>query len=447
MKEPTRSSAIVIGGSMAGLLAARVLSERFEHVMVIERDELEETPTWRRGVPQGRHVHALMPGGARRLERWFPGLRDELVAAGAVLGDWGEVSWYQAGGYRKEFSSGIEMIMASRPLIEHHVRRRVLALPNVSLRAGTSADGLVLSRSTVTGVRLEGGEQLAATLVVDASGRGARSVKWLSELDYDVPETSSIRIDMGYATRLVRPDSRGPRVPACSIPDAPSLRGGIAFPIEGGEWLVTLGWWHGDRAPSDDAGYLDFARSLPNPRIAEMLETAETVGDVMNHGMPASQRRHVERLRRVPGGLVLLGDAICSFNPVYGQGMTSAAFQADCLAVVLDRVSGVGPRFVRAYYKRASKAVDTPWQVSAGGDFAFPQTTGPKAPGTDLMNVYLKKVFRASHTSRFVARRVLEVTALLEPPTVLLRPGVVAAVLRAKQPSAAYAPAAVAAQR
>ena len=447
MNEPNRSSAVVIGGSMAGLLAARVLSERFGRVTVVERDELEDTPTWRKGVPQGRHVHALMPAGARMLEQWFPGLRDDLVADGAHLGDWGEVSWHQAGGYRKEIRSGIELIMASRPLIEHHVRRRVLALPNVSLRAGTSADGLVLDGSTVTGVRVEGGQQLAATLVVDASGRGARSVKWLSELGYDVPETSSIRIDMGYATRLVRPDPRAPRVPACSIPDAPSLRGGIAFPIEGGEWLVTLGWWHGDRAPSDDAGYLDFARGLSNPRIAQVLETAETVGDVMTHGMPASQRRHVERLRRVPGGLVLLGDAICSFNPIYGQGMTSAAFQAECLADALDRVDGTGSRFVRTYYKRASKAVDTPWQISAGGDFAFPQTTGPKAPGTDLMNVYLKKVFRASHTSPVVARRVLEVTALLAPPTVLLRPGMVAAVLSAGRRPAAYAPPALAAQR
>jgi hypothetical protein len=236
---------------------------------------------------------------------------------------------------------------------------------------------------------------------------------------------------MGYATRVVRPDVRTPRVPASSIPDAPSLRGGIAFPIEGGDWLVTLGWWHGDRAPLDDAGYLDFARSLPNPRIAEILETAESVGDVMTHGMPASQRRHVERLRRVPGGLVLLGDAICSFNPVYGQGMTSAAFQAESLATSLDQVDGTGPRFVRTYYKRAGKAVSTPWQISAGGDFAFPQTTGPKAAGTDLMNRYLDKVFRASHTSQSVAQRVLEVTALLAPPTVLLGPRIMAEVLRA----------------
>lgn len=447
MNGSNRSSAVVIGGSMAGLLAARVLSDRFERVVVIERDELGETPAWRKGVPQGRHVHALMPAGARRLERWFPGLRSELAAAGACIGDWGEISWYQAGGYRKEFRSGIEMIMASRPLIEHHVRRRVLGLPNVSLREGTSVRGVVLTRSTVTGVILEDGAQLTADLVVDASGRAARTVKWLADLGYDAPETSAIRIDMGYATRLIRPDSRTPRVPASSIPDAPSLRGGIAFPIEGGEWLVTLGWWHGDRAPVDDAGYLDFARSLPNPRIAQMLETAEAVGDVMTHGMPASQRRHVERLRRVPGGLVLLGDAICSFNPVYGQGMTSAAFQAESLAATLDRVSSTGPRFVRAYYKRAGRAVDAPWQISAGGDFAFPQTKGPKAPGTDLMNAYLNKVFQAAHTSRPVAHRVLEVTALLEPPTVLLRPRFVAAVLRATRRSPAPATPAVAAHR
>ncbi len=432
---------------MAGLLAARVLSERFEQVVVIERDELGDAPAWRKGVPQGRHVHALMPAGARRLERWFPGLRDELVASGALLGDWGEVSWHQAGGYRKEFRSGIEMIMASRPLIEHHVRRRVLALPHVSLREGASVHGVVLARSAVTGVILEGGEQIAADLVVDASGRSARSLKWLTDLGYDAPKTSAIRIDMGYATRVVRPDSLAPRVPACSIPASPSLRGGIAFPIEGGEWLVTLGWWHGDRAPSDDAGYLDFARGLSNPRIAQILETAEAVGEVMTHGMPASQRRHVERLRRVPGGLVLLGDAVCSFNPVYGQGMTSAAFQAESLAGTLDRVRGTGPRFVRAYYKRAGKAVEAPWQISAGGDFAFPQTTGPKAPLTDVMNVYLDRVFRASHTSRPVAQRVLEVTALLEPPTVLLRPRVVAAVLRATRRSPAMAPPALATNR
>jgi 2-polyprenyl-6-methoxyphenol hydroxylase-like FAD-dependent oxidoreductase len=432
-KGGARTHAVVIGASMGGLCAARVLADRFDRVSLLERDDVGASPQHRRGVPQSRHAHGLLPAGAMQLERWFPGLRDELRAAGAVVFDYGEVSWHHGGSYRRQLVSGIEVLMSSRPLLEHHVRARLLGLANVTLHSGVGVCGLTTDQRAVTGVRLEDGSTIEADLVVDASGRAARSVRWLEALGYEPPPTSAVTIDMGYATRVVRPDAGSQRrlVPAVAVPEPPSLRAGVAFPLETGDWMVTLGWWHGDRAPNDDEGYLAYARSLPNPRIAELLATAEAMSDVVTHHMPSNLRRHVERWRRVPGGLVLCGDAICSFNPIYGQGMTSAAWQAECLAAALDATPGTDGRFARAFYRRVANAVDTPWRISAGGDFTFAATTGPKPHGTDLVNRYMTKVFQAAHTSEVVCQRVIEVTALLRPPTSLLTPGMAMTVLRA----------------
>jgi 2-polyprenyl-6-methoxyphenol hydroxylase-like FAD-dependent oxidoreductase len=428
--------AVVIGGSMAGLSAAAVLAPRFGEVVIVDRDDLGGGPQDRRGVPQGRHAHALLPAGHQRIEGWFPGFTEDLVADGAREVDLGDgVLWFLGDAARISFRSGILAPVSSRSLLEHHVRRRVLALPNVSLLSGAGASGLTWDADgrSVTGITLEDGTVLDADLVVDASGRAGRTVPWVSALGYEEPSISAVTIDMGYASRVFR------RSPGSDMGTdivflnngPPTGRQGLVFPLEGDRWLVTLAGFHGDHPPRDPEGFLDFARSLPLPAVAEIIESSEPLGAIVTHRMPSNQRRHVERLGRVPGGLVMLGDAVCSFNPVYGQGMSSAILQAEALGMVLDSVATVDERFVRRFYRRLAKVVSPIWQMSTGADFALPETRGPKAPGTDLVNRYMAKVMQAAQVSEDVCRRLLEVTALLRPARDLLTPAMVVKVRRA----------------
>ena len=460
-RQSPRSTAVVIGGSMAGLSAAAVLSPRFDSVVIVERDVVPDHPADRKGVPQGRHAHGLLPPGMIRLEGWFPGLIDELVAAGAPLLDIGnDALWFQ-GGYRRRFPTAIKGPLASRALLEFHVRRRTLALANVTLRAGAGAAGLLTDDegTRVTGVALADGTELAADLVVDASGRQGRSLRWLEELGYDAPPTTEITIDVAYASRIYHRDpSRRPGFEfALVLAGPPTGRQGVAFPLEpdghtgppsrGGRWIVTLAGLHGERPPSDDAGFLAFARSLPSPEIAELVESSVPLGDIVTHRLHSNQRRHVERMRRVPGGLVLLGDAVCSFNPTYGQGMTTATLQAEALGHALDRAGALDARFVKAFYKRAAKAITPAWQITTGADFALPATQGKKAPGTDLLNRYMPQVFKAAQVDEAVCLRVIEVTTLLRPPPALLTPAMLVKVFRAARRVPAPAPAPVPAER
>ncbi|HJV08153.1 MAG TPA: FAD-dependent monooxygenase [Acidimicrobiales bacterium] len=448
MTAPTqpRKTAVVVGASMAGLSAAAVLSSRFDSVVIVERDDLPDGPADRKGVPQGRHAHGLLPSGLSRLVEWFPGITEELLAAGATYVDIGsDASWYQGGGHRVRFRTGLAGPVSSRAMLEHVVRQRTLALPNVTLRAGAGASGLTATpdRSTVTGVTLEDGTTLAADLVVDASGRRGRSLLWMRQLGYVPPATTEIDVDVAYASRVVRVTGDVPEWKfAIVLAGPPTGRQGVAFPVEGdGRFMVTLAGVHGDRPPSDDAGFLAFARSLPSPEIADLLDAAVPTGPIVTHRLRSNQRRHVERLRRVPGGLVMLGDAVCSFNPTYGQGMSTATLQAEALGQALDTVPALDARFVKAFYKRAAKAITPAWQMTTGADFALPATTGRKAPGTDLLNRYMASVFRASQVSETVAMRVIEVTTLLRPPPALLTPAMLVRVFRASRKAARVVPA------
>ena len=205
--------AIVIGGSMAGLVTARVLTDHFHQVTLIEKDDLPDTPISRKGVPQGRHLHALLAGGRTVLEQFYPGLTQAMVQDGAMTGDMGEMMrWYHYGDYKKPFTSGLQGVLMSRPLIEYHVRKRTLSLPNIRLVAQTGVKELLTdtSRSRVRGVRVENRQSagetqdLVADLVVDTSGRGSQTPRWLATLGYDKPTESEVNVNVGYATRTYR---------------------------------------------------------------------------------------------------------------------------------------------------------------------------------------------------------------------------------------------------
>lgn len=432
------TKAIVIGASMAGLATARVLSEHVDVVEIVERDELDDTFEPRRGVPQGRHAHAILAAGQQLLVSWFPGIDDELVDRGAAqldgLGAW----WYQAGAFRTRFDIGTLALSASRPLLEGSVRRRVAAIPNVSIRDGVSVDGLSIAGDRVVGVFVDG-RASRADLVVDCAGRRTRLLRDIVDAGFPTPPESVVHIDMAYGTKVLRrrPDDLDGTFAIVAPTPPHENRFGVLIPIEDDRWILTLGGIHGDAPPTDDREFLEFAASLPTPVIADILARAESLTPVMSYRLPSSQRRHFERLTKLPRGYVTLGDAVCSFNPAYGQGMSSAALQADALDRVLERYDVDSHGMARAFYKRAAKVVDNPWTIAVGADFVHPATTGPKPPGTDLINRYIRKVILATHTSPRVAAQMMHVQNLLAPPQSLMSPAIMVRALRAARRSPA----------
>ncbi|MBL8093467.1 MAG: FAD-dependent monooxygenase [Anaerolineales bacterium] len=441
---PTRQHAIVLGASLSGLLTARVLSSHFARVTVIERDIVDPEPTARKGQPQARHLHGLLASGLEQMTAYFPDLPDALRAAGAIVEDLATgMNWYTYGGYRQRLSLGLNSSLMSRPLLESLIRARTLALPNLTLIDACAVLDLTASpdRSRVTGARLErrsepeGSQTLEADLVVDCTGRGSRAPQWLSALGYTAPRESIVRVDVGYATRLYKRQPGDALGSAWTLvtPEAPrETRFGGMFPIEGDRWIVSVGGWQGDHAPTDEKGFNDYVRQLPSPDIHRVISQAEPISEITAFKYPFSVRRHFEALRHFPAGLLALGDAICSFNPTYGQGMTSAAKQA----AELDRLLAgdvAEPDLARLFFKRAARIIDIPWQLAVGEDFRYPSTTGPKPFGIDLLNRYVAAVHRATLVDVEVCRAFLKVMNLIEPPASLMAPRILIRVLRANR--------------
>lgn len=432
----TTGDAVVIGAGMAGLAAARALAGRFARVTVVDRDRLPSEPDSRRGVPQSAHPHVLLAVGREALEKLFPGLTDDLVARGAVWADMARdaVVW-QLDGYRTRVESGVTVLFMTRPLLESCLRRRLRELPRVTILDETAVAGLTgRPGERVSGVELADGRTLPADLVVDASGRGSRSDRWLRELEFPAPPESVITVRVHYTTRLLRgqPDFLpGPGVVVVAESPPEHRRFGAAFSVEGGRWLVTLGGFHGAQAPTDPEGYQRFADSLPESPIADLLRQTEPLTEPVTYTYPASRRRHFERLRRVPAGYLALGDALCSFNPVYGHGMTVAALEAVTLGECLDRHRASDATMARDFYRRTGKLVTVAWQMAASTDFAYPGTEGPRPRGLALTHWYQRQVFRANQVSPEILRTVVRVQHLLAPGSVLLRPAMVVKVLRA----------------
>jgi 2-polyprenyl-6-methoxyphenol hydroxylase-like FAD-dependent oxidoreductase len=428
--------AVVIGASMGGLLAARVLSERFERVSVLERDALTGDGHPRKGVPQGRHAHGLLARGREILEELFPGLTEELEASGAVRGDLAlDTAWWHAGVLHLPHRSGIIGLLVSRPVLEGAVLRRVRALPNVEILERCDVIGLHGDRP-VSGVRLlrrvAGAtvETMPADLTVDASGRGSRLPAWLASAGVAPPPEEELRLDLGYATRVYRrrPGQLGNRS-AVVVAASPEVhRAGVALAMEGERWIVSFGGYAGDHAPLDDRGFTAYASGLPAPDIAELLREAEPLSEPFRYRFPSSLRRRYERLRRFPEGLLAFGDALCSFNPIYGQGMSVAALEAVALRECLARGrAGLARRF----FRRAARIVDIPWSIAAVSDLRFPEVEGRRGPMVRFVNWYLAKLHVAARTDRVVSHAFLRLTNLLATPASVLRPGIALRVLRA----------------
>ncbi len=426
-------TAVVVGAGIAGLTAARTLAGRFDRVLILDRDELPDQAEPRRGVPQSGHGHVLLLAGQRALGELFPGLAAELVEAGGVAFDPGTgLSFYRYGAIWPAVPSSIRLVSFSRPLLEITIRQRVLALPGVKLRTGTAVSGLVGSDGRVTGARLDDGSTVDTDLVVDCTGKGNRSNAWLTGLGFPVPRVAEVTVGVGYATRLYR-RSPGDLTGAAAIFALPAppgeTRAGLALPIEGDRWLISLGGWH-DSFPRDQQTFEQHARELPHPGVAVLMDKCEPLTDVAVCLFPASRRRYFEELDRVPAGYLAMGDAICSFNPVYGQGMTCAALEAVELGRLLDRHDTVTAALAAAHYRAAARIVATPWQFATGADFAYPQTRGVRPRGIRLLNAYSRRLQLAAMVDPEIREVFSLVQHLVVPPAALRKPSMVLKVLR-----------------
>lgn len=432
-------SVIVIGASMAGLLTARALADHFEQVTLLERDTFPAPGENRKGVPQGKHTHVLLERGRQIMESFLPGLTDDLTRLGAThIEDASlNIRWHHSGGYHRPGRSGVKGVGVSRPTLEAAIRVRVLDLPNVQVRENCNVLGLVTTsdKKGVTGVRLidrQAGnteETLAADLVVDAGGRGSRGPVWLEELGYGRPVEDEVRIGMGYTTCYFhrKPEHLPGKNGIVFLATPPDKRLGVMLAQDGDRWVVTLGGYLGDHTPADLQEFLESARRLPAPHIYNVIKDTEPLDEPIPYKFPANLRRRYEKLARFPEGYLVVGDALCSFNPIYGQGMTVAALEAAALDKCLAKSQN---HLAKRFFARASNIIDIPWNAAVGNDLGYSEVEGSRTPMVRFLNWYIGKLHLAAHADAQVSIAFLKVINMVAPPPSMLHPRVVWRVLK-----------------
>ncbi|MGW2157498.1 NAD(P)/FAD-dependent oxidoreductase [Nonomuraea sp. NPDC001699] len=450
--------AVVIGGGIAGLLAARVLADHFHQVTLVEQDTFPESPEHRRGVPQSHHVHGLLIGGRETIDDLFPGFTAQLIAHEAPTCDFGsEFIMLSAAGWAARRPCGLRAVGASRVLVEWIVRRRVLALPNVVLRQQTRACGLVGDAKAVRGVHVRSRGQaqrgtlrepskavpqaaveevLPADLVIDAAGRGSRTPAWLGSIGAAAPAEQALDPHLGYASRIFAiPAGHAADWKACHLLPGRGgpPRGATVIPIEGDRWIVTLFGIGSEHPTAREEDFLPYARSLPSPLVANAISDACPLSEVVTTHATANRRRLLTAGPGRPGNLLLIGDAAYCSNPLYAQGMTTAAFGAallgDCLRV------GHGPdNLARRYHHRLARQNRAFWYMATLGDHMLSGNTSGVPPARRLAARYLSRLRAAGTRDAEVHLAFLQVFAALHSPLALCAPPTVLRVLRARPP-------------
>lgn len=486
--------AVVIGASVAGLMTARVLSDHYENVTVVDRDMLPKSvKSGRKGIPQGTHIHILLQRGQQIIARNFPGLLEEIADGGQGFTDFGrDLAWYYYGAWRTRFNSGIPMLQCTRTFLEGHLRKRVQAIPNIKFVTGyavkeflselnghdSSAQDQAAGSRVVTGVRLEPAPpattvapkastsksntitvrtkkktaaktkkkdlELVAELVVDASGRGSQAPKWLENLGYDRPREEHVTIGLAYTTRIFQM-KRDPLEHGLSFigvyPRPPvQKRAGFLYRIETGRWLVSLNGYFGDHAPLDDQGFMDFAQGLADPVIYNYIKNAKAISPITRHKIPSNQRRRYDQMSRFPKGFIALGDSVCSFNPIFGQGMTMSCIGAETLGQMLAeradtrsrtqtnaaKAKSVGTEnFSLRFQKRLVRLTELPWTLTTTEDLRYEKSEGRRPLILRPFNWYKTQIIELCSTDPYIYSRFAQLLHMQKGLTVLMTPGVI----------------------
>lgn len=429
--------AIVVGAGMAGLAAAKAVAAHFERVTVFDRDALPETPAFRVGTPQARHTHGLLAGGHRALERLFPGIDRDLIEAGAVPLHVSSDLRFELPGFdpypQRDF--GIVTFCVSRPLLERICRRRVEREPNIEIKPRSRVTQLVATPPTidrgVAGVRFEDVRgahgSLAGDLIVDASGRASLTLLFLDAIAWAKPAVIEVGMDQAHATAVFEKPEDAPTdwLGVLQLPTAPaSSRFGIILPMEGCRWIVSVGENHGRALPGDIDGFMDFVKSFRMPTIHRAIRNAKRISAIFRYNMPCSVRRAFDKLDRFPRGLIPIGDSVCRFTPIFGQGMSVAAQECCVLGSLIEVRHGLDDPLeglAETFLAEIQPLLETPW-ANAMSDLAYPETRGERPSGFENQMLYTRALIRLAAEDLETDRVVSEVRALLRPQSALREP-------------------------
>lgn len=433
------NKAIVIGGSMAGKFAAKALSTSFKEVIILEVGDKWDGKASRKRVPQSDHPHVLLKGGEKAIEELFPTITNELIKAGSIINNFTrDLKWHQFGLWKQPFIGEVHMIQQSRPLLEWHIQKRIDQISNITITYKTLVNGLLVDGklNKVCGVKvkyLETGmqEEVHADIVVDASGFGSKSMEWLREYEIEVQE-EKVRIDLFYATKMFQL-KENEELDCCNMLMSPSFPenpyGVLIQTIEDNRYFVTFSGYANEKAPQTDDEFYDFAENLSISNVTDFLNKAEGITDIKTYKIPYQVRRRFDLVNNVPEGLLVVGDAQCRFDPVFGQGVSVAAMEAHQLQLLLQSRKQLDKTFTQQFYKKTADIIEIPWDMTTTEISRHPQLKRELTTKQKFQLWYTKQIYRLSASDSDVYIRLVRVMNLIRSPFHLFHPKVLLAVL------------------
>ena len=433
------NKAIVIGGSMAGKFAAKALSTSFKEVIIIEAGERWDGKSSRKRVPQSNHPHVLLKGGENAIEELFPNITNELIEAGSIINNFTrDLKWHQFGLWKQPFIGEVHMIQQSRPLLEWHIQKRIHQISNITIKYETLVKGVLVDAklNKVCGVKVKyletnTQEEVHADLVVDASGFGSKSIEWLREYEIKVQE-EKVRIDLFYATKMFKL-KENEELDCCNMLMSPSFPdnpyGVLIQTIEDNRYFVTFSGYANEKAPQTDDEFYDFAENLSISNVTDFLNKAEAISNIKTYKIPYQVRRRFDLVNHLPEGLLVVGDAHCRFDPVFGQGVSVAAMEAHQLQLLLQKRQKLDKTFTQRFYKKTANIIQTPWEMTTTEISRHPQLTRKLSMKQKFQLWYTKQIYELSATDSDVYIRLVRVMNLIRSPLHLFHPKVLLAVL------------------
>lgn len=439
-----KNKAIIIGGGIAGKLAARVLSDYFREIIILEKDpqSLEVTP--RKGARQGEHLHALLHAGQYGLEELFPGITEKFYGSGAIkINSTMDLTWFHHGGWKLRYDGGYTTTLQTRPHLEYHMEQYIEQIPNITYQYQVTVKNFLyqIDDNRVTGVKIQlsnnkSTEQLYADLVVDTSGSASLTSTWLEKAKITVPQ-EKLDIGLTYVSQKFKLPENPKRDWKIKLiyPNPPQEKvGGTISKVEGDQYIVTIiGYLNtisGKEIIKREDGFLELTRTLPKQDIYHELLNATSLKKPAIYRVPQIKWKRIDKVKGFPNGLLLMGDTICRIDPVFGQGMSIAVLEALALRNILQEQKVSMQQVITSYHKKVARIIAPIWKMVITEVFRYPAITGKKPPELKIQQWYAKQVYLLSIERRDVYDSFIKVMNLVEPITFLMKPKIISSVLK-----------------